>query len=422
MSGLLARYRDFYGSHPLHLLTMLAGFALLGYIVATIKPADAWNPHVWWQSIMVWFAAAIIAHDLVLFPIYALADRLLTVPAERRRRSESACDELHPGTGVGIRVDAAASSCRASSSRANRRIGPRPGRRKTVPGPVAAVDRGAVRRQRGAVRDPARCWSAAKRVHQPHFRPRTRELTSPPGWPPPAAPPGESQSSTCRPSRPGGPRSRCPPMPSGTTARRARPTPAGPSRSSHPLRHCRIRPCIGRRGAAALLRGRSMRRGSPPRPTFPSASSTVCQRPVPGSGSNTSRCSAGAPLRRASPTAVADWSTPSAGMPRRTRWATRSALGHNPSRWSVRGTSPTTRRSNTSSASASAEPTAHRQRVPPAVVVAHPASLAVQCALVQVAQHVRPPLRRPHEPRVGRTRPRAPRPRRRRCRRRAVRR
>ena len=29
MRRVLARYREFYGSHPLQLLTMLAGFALL---------------------------------------------------------------------------------------------------------------------------------------------------------------------------------------------------------------------------------------------------------------------------------------------------------------------------------------------------------------------------------------------------------
>lgn len=90
MRNVLARYRDFYGSHPLHLLTMLAGFALLGYILAAVKPVTLWNPQVWWQSIAVWFAAAIIAHDLVLFPVYALADRLLTVAAERRRRPKVA--------------------------------------------------------------------------------------------------------------------------------------------------------------------------------------------------------------------------------------------------------------------------------------------------------------------------------------------
>jgi hypothetical protein len=70
-------FRRVYGSHPLHLLTLIAGFALFGYVIATIGPQDLWNPRTWWQSIVVWFAAAVIAHDLVLFPIYALVDRLL---------------------------------------------------------------------------------------------------------------------------------------------------------------------------------------------------------------------------------------------------------------------------------------------------------------------------------------------------------
>jgi hypothetical protein len=78
-------FHDVYGSYPLHLLTMAAGFALLGYVVATVKPMTLWNPHSWWQSIAVWFAAAVIAHDLVLFPIYALADRILWARAARRR-------------------------------------------------------------------------------------------------------------------------------------------------------------------------------------------------------------------------------------------------------------------------------------------------------------------------------------------------
>ncbi|OBB86702.1 hypothetical protein [Mycobacterium sp. 852002-30065_SCH5024008] len=67
-----------YGSYPWHLLTLIAGFALLGYVVVMIKPVTLWNPQVWWQSIIVWFAAAIVAHDLVLFPIYAFLDRLLS--------------------------------------------------------------------------------------------------------------------------------------------------------------------------------------------------------------------------------------------------------------------------------------------------------------------------------------------------------
>ncbi|MCV7195630.1 hypothetical protein [Mycobacterium angelicum] len=78
MSSLPARFVRHYGTHPLHLLTMVAGFALLGYILATFKLTTLWNPQSWWQSIIVWFAAAVIGHDLILFPLYALADRLLS--------------------------------------------------------------------------------------------------------------------------------------------------------------------------------------------------------------------------------------------------------------------------------------------------------------------------------------------------------
>jgi hypothetical protein len=72
---LFARY---YGAHPLHLLTMLAGFALLGYVLIALRPAALWNPDTWWQSVAVWFAAAVVGHDLVLFPLYALTDAAIT--------------------------------------------------------------------------------------------------------------------------------------------------------------------------------------------------------------------------------------------------------------------------------------------------------------------------------------------------------
>jgi hypothetical protein len=77
MSEFARRFGAIYGSGPLHLLTMLSGFALLGYVLATFKPATLWNSGAWWQSIAVWLAAAVIAHDLLLFPLYALADRAL---------------------------------------------------------------------------------------------------------------------------------------------------------------------------------------------------------------------------------------------------------------------------------------------------------------------------------------------------------
>ncbi|MEM6105311.1 hypothetical protein AAHS21_03455 [Mycobacterium sp. 050272] len=77
MPRIATRFATIYGSHPLHLLTMLSGFALLGYILVVFKPATLWNSGTWWQSIAVWFAAAVVVHDLLFFPLYALADRAL---------------------------------------------------------------------------------------------------------------------------------------------------------------------------------------------------------------------------------------------------------------------------------------------------------------------------------------------------------
>jgi hypothetical protein len=86
MRRLSTRIRETYGSSSLHLLTMVSGFALLGYLIFTAKPSTLWTPEgSWWKSMALWFAAAIIFHDLVLFPVYALADRLLGVRLKRRQ-------------------------------------------------------------------------------------------------------------------------------------------------------------------------------------------------------------------------------------------------------------------------------------------------------------------------------------------------
>jgi hypothetical protein len=95
MRSVLDRFRSVYGSNPLHLLTLVAGFALFGYAVATIKPPTLWNTNVWWQSILVWFAAAIIAHDLVLFPIYALIDRILVAGSRLPPRAKTSVPALN---------------------------------------------------------------------------------------------------------------------------------------------------------------------------------------------------------------------------------------------------------------------------------------------------------------------------------------
>ena len=61
--------RRFYGAHPLHLLILLASFAIAGYAGLHLLTQPSW------PLILLWFLGAVIGHDLVLFPLYALADR-----------------------------------------------------------------------------------------------------------------------------------------------------------------------------------------------------------------------------------------------------------------------------------------------------------------------------------------------------------
>jgi hypothetical protein len=104
MPGFATRFSAVYGSRPLHLLTMLSGFALLGYLLAIFGPATLWNSGTWWQSIAVWLAAAVIAHDLLLFPLYALADRMLSArPIGTGHSKISARNHIRvPALGAGL--------------------------------------------------------------------------------------------------------------------------------------------------------------------------------------------------------------------------------------------------------------------------------------------------------------------------------
>lgn len=77
MASATTRVKRLYGAHPLHLLTLVASFAFVGYVISLLGVRSLWNSHVWWQSMIVWFLGAIVLHDVVLFPIYALADRSL---------------------------------------------------------------------------------------------------------------------------------------------------------------------------------------------------------------------------------------------------------------------------------------------------------------------------------------------------------
>jgi hypothetical protein len=85
MRSPLKRFRALYGASPLHLLGALASFAIIAVAVS------GWfaEPAVSLKYILIWFAGAIVAHDLLLLPAYSALDRLTAI---RRRRSAPAAE------------------------------------------------------------------------------------------------------------------------------------------------------------------------------------------------------------------------------------------------------------------------------------------------------------------------------------------
>ncbi|WP_413806677.1 hypothetical protein [Streptomyces sp. OE57] len=69
------------GESPLRLVLLLCSFALTGYAGVRLLSGD-------WFGIALWFIGAAVLHDLVLLPLYALADRavaaVLPAPAPAR--------------------------------------------------------------------------------------------------------------------------------------------------------------------------------------------------------------------------------------------------------------------------------------------------------------------------------------------------
>ncbi|ANP53243.1 hypothetical protein [Streptomyces griseochromogenes] len=63
----MARFARWYGSGPLHLLVLIASFALTGYALVRLFAVQPWE-------VAIWFVGAAILHDLILLPLYSLAD------------------------------------------------------------------------------------------------------------------------------------------------------------------------------------------------------------------------------------------------------------------------------------------------------------------------------------------------------------
>jgi hypothetical protein len=61
--------RRHYGAGPLHLLSFVAAFAFAGYVATRIVSEGGL------VQVGAWFVFCIVAHDLIGWPLYALADR-----------------------------------------------------------------------------------------------------------------------------------------------------------------------------------------------------------------------------------------------------------------------------------------------------------------------------------------------------------
>ena len=64
----MRRLLRWYGANPLHLLALLGCFALAGYAAARLVPSRP-------LGVAVWFGGAVVGHDLLLIPLYTIADR-----------------------------------------------------------------------------------------------------------------------------------------------------------------------------------------------------------------------------------------------------------------------------------------------------------------------------------------------------------
>ncbi|MBN9097661.1 MULTISPECIES: hypothetical protein [unclassified Pseudonocardia] len=74
-------FRKLYGDNPLHLFAQIITLALAGYAAGRVPLESAV-----WPKMLVWFVGAALGHDLVLYPLYAIADSAAHFRLFRRAR------------------------------------------------------------------------------------------------------------------------------------------------------------------------------------------------------------------------------------------------------------------------------------------------------------------------------------------------
>ncbi|HWE56345.1 MAG TPA: hypothetical protein VG435_12595 [Acidimicrobiales bacterium] len=83
MDGVRSWFARHYGASPGHLVLLLLCFALAGYVASLVAQVPQG------LRIAVWFVGAAIVHDMILWPLYTLADRVAVRlhPAVKDRRA-----------------------------------------------------------------------------------------------------------------------------------------------------------------------------------------------------------------------------------------------------------------------------------------------------------------------------------------------
>ncbi|MFE5028691.1 hypothetical protein ACFRAO_36710 [Streptomyces sp. NPDC056656] len=74
------RLSRWYGESPLQLLLLAASFALAGYAGVRLLEGDVW-------AVAIWFVGAALVHDLLLVPVYSIADRAAQMALGDRSRA-----------------------------------------------------------------------------------------------------------------------------------------------------------------------------------------------------------------------------------------------------------------------------------------------------------------------------------------------
>ncbi|MFI2212488.1 hypothetical protein [Streptomyces sp. NPDC020141] len=99
----MSAFPDRYGASPLHLLLVLASFALALYAGVRLLRGDT-------LGVLIWFAGAALIHDLLFLPAYSVTDRLAQRlcgpcpgrPVPKSGASDAPSADTAPGRRVGV--------------------------------------------------------------------------------------------------------------------------------------------------------------------------------------------------------------------------------------------------------------------------------------------------------------------------------